>query len=149
MSKTTEIAAFRGYLPAPTVTTIGFVTTCTICEKLLRGRQSKFCSRRCKNADTNCRHQSYLAQQRRGRERKECLVRVKGGECQFCAYRKNLAALEFHHVSADEKDFQLDLRSLSNRSWPRILSEARKCILVCSNCHRELHNPGNGPSDQH
>ena len=148
MSKSSEIAAFHNYLFVPTVSTIDLVKSCTICEKTLRGRQSKYCSRRCKNADTNRRHQSYLAQQKRGRERKAHLVHMKGGECQYCAYRLNLAALEFHHLSADEKDFQLDLRSLSNRSWSRILSEARKCILVCSNCHRELHNPGNSLSDQ-
>ena len=68
-------------------------------------------------------------------------MHIKGGECQICSYRKNLAALEFHHIHADEKGFQLDLRSLSNRAWSQILDEAHKCILVCANCHRELHNP--------
>lgn len=148
MPKTGDISTILSYLRMAAVSTMPFMKTCTVCGKVLRGRQSKYCSRRCKNADTNCRHQSYLAQQKRGHERKERLVSIKGGECQRCGYRKNLAALEFHHVTADEKEFQLDLRSLSNRSWPRILREARKCILVCSNCHRELHNPGKGPLDQ-
>ena len=80
--------------------------------------------------------------QREKAARRAMEMLLKGGECNLCRYRKNLAALEFHHTDAHEKEFQLDLRSLSNRSWPRILGEVQKCILICSNCHRELHNTG-------
>ncbi len=59
----------------------------------------------------------------------------------MCGYDKNYAALEFHHKVPIEKLFQLDLRSLSNRSWDAILEEAKKCQLLCSNCHAEYHNP--------
>ncbi|MGD8926750.1 MAG: hypothetical protein PVG20_07855, partial [Thioalkalispiraceae bacterium] len=65
----------------------------------------------------------------------------KGNECELCGYAKNHAALEFHHTKPEEKIFQLDLRSLSNRRWELILEEAQKCQLLCSNCHAELHNP--------
>ena len=68
-------------------------------------------------------------------------MQVKGGKCQRCGYDRNYAALEFHHVEANRKDFQLDLRSLSNRRWAAVLTEAGKCVLLCSNCHTELHNP--------
>lgn len=114
---------------------------CITCQKLLQGRQRRFCSRTCKNADTNNRHQSYTAQQIRGRERKLELIRLKGTKCQRCGYRKNYAALEFHHPVPSEKEFQLDTRALSNRSWELVLKEARKCILLCANCHAEEHNP--------
>jgi predicted HNH restriction endonuclease len=63
------------------------------------------------------------------------------GSCKNCGYSKNHAALEFHHVDLSTKSFQLDLRSLSNRRWSVIVEEAKKCILLCSNCHAELHNP--------
>ena len=63
------------------------------------------------------------------------------GSCEKCGYDRNYAALEFHHVDSDRKSFQLDLRSLSNRKWSVIMKEAEKCILLCSNCHAELHNP--------
>ena len=69
------------------------------------------------------------------------LVKLKGARCQKCGYDRNFAALEFHHMNAKEKAFSLDLRSLSNRSWHRIEAEAKNCILVCSNCHKEIHNP--------
>jgi predicted HNH restriction endonuclease len=45
-------------------------------------------------------------------------------------------------MDSGAKSFQLDLRSLSNRRWSVITEEAKKCILLCSNCHAELHNPG-------
>ncbi len=59
----------------------------------------------------------------------------------MCGYRRNYAALEFHHVNPEQKSFQLDARHLSNTSMESILNEAKKCILLCSNCHKEVHNP--------
>ena len=111
------------------------VRRCSTCGSKLRGRQREFCSRQCKNADTNKRLQSYVAQQTRGRKRKILLVQMLGGKCTLCGYNSNYSALEFHHRRPAEKEFPLDLRSLSNRSWSVILQESRKCSLVCSNCH--------------
>ncbi len=115
--------------------------TCIQCGVVLTGRQRKYCSRRCKNRSTNFRHQSYLAQQKRGLERKRELVRLEGCQCRLCGYNRNLAALEFHHTKPSTKTFPLDLRSLSNRSWKTLREEARKCVLLCSNCHKETHHP--------
>ena len=114
---------------------------CLNCKKQLTGRQTKYCSRKCKNQYINIYHQSYQAQQQRGRERKIKLIELKGMKCQRCGYSKNFAALEFHHPDPAHKEFQLDLRSLSNRKWEAVLKEASKCLLLCSNCHAEEHNP--------
>lgn len=65
-------------------------------------------------------------------------VKVKGGKCAACGYQRCIAALEFHHVG-DDKDFGVSFRGFS-RSWKRIRSELGKCILLCANCHRELHS---------
>ena len=117
------------------------MSICIICGRMLRGRQQKYCTRKCKNDDGNNRFQSYALQQARGRKRKLDLLRLKGSRCRRCGYDRNYSALEFHHRNPDSKEFQLDLRSLSNRSWNNILGEAGKCDLVCSNCHKEIHNP--------
>ena len=114
---------------------------CSSCSLDLSGRQTKFCSRQCKNNDTTNRHPSYVAQQRRGRKRKTSLVDRMGGCCSKCGYRRNFSALEFHHIVPSKKKFHLDLRSLSNRNWRVILVESAKCELLCSNCHKETHNP--------
>jgi predicted nucleic acid-binding Zn ribbon protein len=42
---------------------------CVNCNKGLRGRQTKFCSRNCKNIYNNLSYQSYLAQQ--------CVVKIE------------------------------------------------------------------------
>ncbi len=114
---------------------------CVNCQKGLRGRQTKFCCRKCKNIYNNLNYQSYLAQQKRGKDRKLELIKLKGGKCARCGYDKNFSALEFHHPAPNEKEFQLDLRSLSNRKWDVIINEAKECLLLCSNCHAELHHP--------
>jgi len=114
---------------------------CIECGEQLTGKQSKYCSRKCKNTYNNVNFQSYQSQQKRGRERKLKLIEIKGKCCDLCGYNKNYAALEFHHRNPSQKLFQLDLRSLSNRKWEEVLKEAIKCTLLCSNCHAELHNP--------
>ena len=113
------------------------LSNCKICGKPLSGKQKKFCSVSCKNKDL----QSYEAQQQRGLQRKLQIIRSAGGQCTICGYKKNIAALVFHHTDSNEKDFKLDMRSLSNRKLESVLMEISKCILVCANCHAELHNP--------
>jgi len=113
---------------------------CVICDKELAGRQAKYCSRRCKNADTN-RHQSYRAQQARALRRKLELLEMFGGKRQQCGYHRNYAALAWHHVGPHVKGFELDARSLSNRSREALLAEAKKCLPLYANCHAEVHFP--------
>jgi len=117
------------------------ILSCVTCERALSGRQRRFCSRHCKNADTNNRHQSYAAQKSRGLRRKIELLDRHGARCRSCGYDRNLAALSWHHVDPRKKAFSLDMRSLSNRSETEILREAAKCVVLCLNCHAETHFP--------
>lgn len=114
---------------------------CTICKTLLKGRQTKYCSRKCHNQSGNKKHQDYACQQLRGRERKIKLVNDFGGECEICGYNRNYAALTFHHIEPSKKSFPLDLRHCSNKSWDSLLLESKKCQLLCIRCHVELHHP--------
>jgi len=109
---------------------------CKVCGIPLQGKQTKYCSKKCKNKAL----QSYPAQKRRGLARKLMLLDQFGNSCSICGYDKNLAALTFHHMT-DDKLFKLDMRSLSNRTFDAVRHESKKCILVCHNCHAELHNP--------
>ena len=113
---------------------------CIECEAALRGRQVLYCSRKCKNKSTNFQHQIYLLQKQRGAARKWRLIQLLGGCCRRCGYQANLGALEFHHAMGTKK-FQLDMRAIANRSWQTVLAEAKKCELLCSNCHAETHRP--------
>jgi 5-methylcytosine-specific restriction endonuclease McrA len=64
------------------------------------------------------------------------LVEYKGGKCQICGYNKCFTALEFHHLNPNSKDFTISGKSLS---FEKLKYEVDKCILVCSNCHSEIH----------
>lgn len=111
------------------------ITNCTVCRQQLKGKQTMFCSIKCKNTI----HQSYPSQKKRGLTRKLEIISQFGNKCTRCGYNKNLSALSFHHLK--DKDFKLDLRSLSNRTIARVMQELDKCILLCHNCHSEVHNP--------
>lgn len=69
---------------------------------------------------------------------KKWAVEYKGGKCCRCGYNKCIEALDFHHQDPKEKDFMLSDRNLI-LDWNIIKQELDKCILVCSNCHREIH----------
>ena len=78
---------------------------------------------------------------KRRKRLKEMAVEYKGGKCMFCSYSKCIDALDFHHVDEDEKSFGLAKDGLT-RSWKKIRKELDKCVMVCANCHRELHYKG-------
>lgn len=70
--------------------------------------------------------------------RKKEMVYVMGDKCQICGYNKCIKALEFHHINPSEKDFNFD--KAKSKSWEITNLELQKCILVCANCHREIHD---------
>lgn len=73
----------------------------------------------------------------RRRKNKEELVKYKGGKCEICGYDKCIDALEFHHLNPDEKEFGISNGNI--KSLNKLKKEVDKCILVCSNCHHEIH----------
>ena len=77
---------------------------------------------------------------RRDRNKEEAIL-SKGGKCEICGFEyngKNAACFDFHHINPDEKKYNPStaLRlSKENRN-----KELSKCLLVCANCHRLIHN---------
>ena len=67
---------------------------------------------------------------------KEKLVKYKGGKCQGCGYDKYIGCLDFHHVDPTQKDIAISGATIS---FERLKKEVDKCVLVCSNCHGEIH----------
>lgn len=66
---------------------------------------------------------------------------LAGGKCNKCGYNRCLDALCFHHLDASKKSFQVSTAIASgNKSHRQIMSEIKKCILICSNCHFESHS---------
>lgn len=66
------------------------------------------------------------------------LVKCHGGKCNICGYDKCITALQFHHIEPNKKDFNI-AKAGGIIAFNKALDETKKCILVCSNCHSEIH----------
>ncbi len=73
----------------------------------------------------------------RRRTVKRLLVDEAGGRCAICGYDRCMAALQFHHLDPAQKRFGLGLKGLA-RAVDTLREEARKCVLLCANCHAEV-----------
>ena len=73
----------------------------------------------------------------RMRHTKRLCIEYKGGKCEKCGYDKYDGALEFHHLDPSKKDFAISKKKA--KYIDSLKPELDKCILLCSNCHRELH----------
>lgn len=71
--------------------------------------------------------------------RKEKAVKLLGGKCCKCGYNKCLKALQFHHLDPAQKNFEISSNT-GKLSWNVLEQELKKCILVCANCHAEIHD---------
>ena len=91
-----------------------------------------------KDGRYRCKKCAVEAVQRRREKTKELLVEYKGGKCEICGYDKCISALEFHHIASGEKEFGIGQKGYT-RSFEKNKEEVDKCILVCANCHREIH----------
>jgi transposase len=84
-----------------------------------------------------CQQCRTSAVQRRRREVKRQLVEEAGGACVLCGYDRALSGLHFHHLDPAAKTFGVSRHGVT-RALDAARAEARKCVLLCSNCHAEV-----------
>lgn len=71
---------------------------------------------------------------------KQMLINSFGGKCQICGYDKCLSALDFHHRDPKQKEYNISKIAGKKVLEFYDLQELAKCILLCANCHREVHS---------
>lgn len=103
------------------------MSTVQICEKHGECKQYR-------NGCCKCRNE-YVTKNRNSRKNK--LVAVAGGCCQLCGYNKSMVALEFHHLDRSDKKFSISKMN-GTKGYITLLEEIKKCVLLCSNCHKEV-----------
>jgi transposase len=81
-----------------------------------------------------CRREAVMRRRRAVRAR---IIQEAGGRCMVCGYDTYLGALQFHHLDPAQKAFGLSSRGFT-RSLQRMREEAKKCVLLCANCHAEV-----------
>jgi len=91
-----------------------------------------------KNARYQCKACWNKRTYQTGKEKVTALKLEYGGKCSKCGYSKCLDALDFHHLDPSQKEFSLGSRRGLNVDALR--KELDKCILVCRNCHAEIHS---------
>ncbi|HET8567370.1 MAG TPA: hypothetical protein VFM93_00100 [Candidatus Limnocylindria bacterium] len=72
------------------------------------------------------------------RRRKARAIRYMGASCETCWTTGPDAIFEFHHRDPAEKEFGVSEDGIP-RSWEKVLAELAKCVMLCANCHREVH----------
>lgn len=76
--------------------------------------------------------------QKRRQERRLWIQEIKSKlYCVKCDMNK-IECLDFHHSNPKEKDSAI-AKVIYRWSKQRILNEIKKCIVLCSNCHRTEH----------
>lgn len=70
-------------------------------------------------------------------KRRELLKQLReeaGGQCVKCGYNEEMRILQFHHHGKNKKANVTEIQSLE-----KMREEAKKCILLCPNCHTLTH----------
>lgn len=71
------------------------------------------------------------------RKSKELVIAEFGGRCIRCGYDESPAGLCFHHKDPATKKFGIGSGPVRSRA--DMMEEAKKCVLLCLNCHASLH----------
>ena len=81
------------------------------------------------------KHKLYVM--RRRDERKEKLVEYFQNKCYDCGGKFPICCYDFHHINPLDKKFEIAPRLDGN--FDTIMEEAKKCVMICANCHRVRH----------
>jgi len=113
------------------------IKTCSRCNT--DKDKSEFRSRSDRNGTLNtyCRSCEAKDSYERYEDLKQELVTFKGDKCALCEKQYHISIYSFHHTGKEHKDFNLADRRHSPMA--EVLRELKKCILVCRNCHAEIH----------
>lgn len=124
--KEREIVDYNGFRKCPTCKTEKPIT--------------EYYNRRDKiGSGSHCKSCIKTSGRDRAREFKKKCVEYKGGKCEKCGYDKYIGAFDFHHINPLEKEYGIS-KVKHNTFNEKIKNELDKCILLCANCHREIHN---------
>ena len=106
----------------------GLDTYCKICRRK-KGRDNYKKS----NGKWNVTH----ANTRDTKRDKIIKIKKNSGGCIKCKEPKYWL-LDFHHINSEDKLFQISQGE--SKGWKKLEVEINKCVLLCSNCHRDFHH---------
>lgn len=91
-----------------------------------------------KRADCKQCHSEYMKQQYS--RKKQALEKQKEAQtCAKCGESRGYV-LDYHHLDSTQKENTISRMTSNKYRLEDIQKEAEKCIVLCSNCHREFHH---------
>lgn len=78
---------------------------------------------------------------KRQRVIRDCIQSFKlESGCSVCGYSRSARALQFHHPDGVVKEGNIGSWTSQGHSVEKIMKEAAQCLVLCANCHAELHD---------
>ena len=99
-------------------------------------RQCKLCRSAYKKSEYQAKKDRYSIYQKRRTKKMEEWINSLKTPCIFCG-ESDPVCIDWHHIDSSQKSFAISF--IKTKSKERTLAEMKKCICVCSNCHRKLH----------
>lgn len=96
-----------------------------------------------RNMASQAYHYKYLRQNRaRTKKQYQQLVRILRAVqmvegCYLCGWAGFPEGLDFHHINPKEKKFNI---MKGYKSWPKLMDELVKCVVLCARCHRGVES---------
>lgn len=117
---------------------------CTKCGKLKDINEFSWKDKKKKKRHTQCKECRQKKREKHKKETKEKIHDIReyvrhikeNGCCAKCG-EKRWYLLDFHHLHS--KLFNISEKIRDGISLESVKNEINKCILLCANCHRELH----------
>ena len=91
-----------------------------------------------KSYDANSQYYKDKSKKRRKEHASQYEEYKKSLSCKVCGESETVC-LDFHHLYANEKDFNIAARKHSTTKFEKIVREIEKCVVLCANCHRKVH----------
>ena len=114
------------------------ILVCKECNKQIphsyRTHGRKYCSKECSTKALRKQQEKYRIRAQKALDK----YKISNG-CKLCGYNKCSAAIDFHHLDPSKKEKRIDAKTWYCKS-EHTKKELAKCILLCSNCHKEVHN---------
>jgi hypothetical protein len=81
-------------------------------------------------------HSAYIAQALRRQKRQGDFLNSLKTSCIICG-ESEPCCIDFHHLDPSIKDFTIGQHRSRSKQW--LIQEIKKCVCLCSNCHRKVH----------
>jgi predicted nucleic acid-binding Zn ribbon protein len=112
---------------------------CSLCKKIFpRTTEHFYLKGKAKGFQSYCKKCYTIKTVERQKETKKRNVNYLGGKCKICNYNRSMRSLTFHHFDPKKKEYSLSSSRIFN--FEKCKKEMDKCLLVCANCHGEIHD---------